>query len=76
MYLSILLLLIAQNAVLISTIIVVRECIAARFVEIFRPTIGWLLWWFWRLLFFPPREQARVGLIFWEIDMVSFDEKV
>ena len=76
MYLSILLLFIAQNAVLISTIIMVRECVAARFMEIFSPTIGWLPWWLWRLLFPPPREQARVGLVFWEIDTVSFDEKV
>ena len=76
MYLGILLLFIAQNAVLISTIIMVRECIAARFMKIFRPTIGRLLWWFWRLLFFPPREQARVGLIFWEINTVGFNEKV
>ena len=60
MYLGILLLFIAQNAVLVSTIIMIREFVAARFMEIFRPTIGWLLRWLWRLLFLPPREQARI----------------
>ena len=76
MYLGVLLLFVAQNAVLVSTIIMIRECVATRFMEIFSPTIGWLLWWLWQFLFPPPREQTRVGLVFGEIDTVSFDKKV
>ena len=73
MYLRILLLFIAQDTVLVSTVIMIGEFGAARFMEIFGPTIGWRLR---RLLFSPPGKQAGVGSVTWWVYKEGFDEHV
>lgn len=73
MHLRILLLFVAEDAVLIPAIIMVGEFAATRFMEIFGPTIGWLRW---RLLFPPPGEQPRIRLVFLRIHKGGFNQKV
>lgn len=62
MYLRILLLFIAQNAVLVSAIIMIGEFGAPGFMEILGPPTGRHLWRL-RLLFPPPGKQAGIRLV-------------
>ena len=72
-HLRILLLFIAQNAVLVSAIIMVWEGGATGFMEVFGPSIGRRLW---GLLFPPSGKQCGIGLARWWVYKEGIDEKI
>lgn len=75
MYLGILLILIVQNAVLVSAVVMVGELAASWFVKVFRPAI--FINWCWCWFLFPP-SRFQTGFYFgkgaWYY--AGFDEEV